>query len=104
MDDPDAELVVPAIALAEALWIVEKRSGSIKPTDILDALDSDPRINVYPLTREVVAEAQSLTGIAEMHDRQIAATALAFSNDEKPIVLLTRDKDIAASGLVATIW
>ncbi|MFM6069506.1 MAG: hypothetical protein ACKPBB_22465 [Sphaerospermopsis kisseleviana] len=43
----------------------------------------------------------SLYSINEMHDRQIAATALVLSSKGEIVQLLTCDQNITASGLVA---
>ena len=42
--------------------------------------------------------------VGEMHDRQIVATALRIAELGDPVALLTRDVNIAASGLVPVIW
>lgn len=102
--DPESELVVPAIVLAESLWIVDKLASQITASDVLAAIDADPRISVYPMTRDIVAEAHALSAIAEMHDRQIAATANGVSQSASSVALLTKDEDIIGSGLVPTLW
>jgi PIN domain nuclease of toxin-antitoxin system len=43
--NPDSQLILPAIALAEAVWIVDRGRTSIPSvTDLFDAVNSDPRI------------------------------------------------------------
>jgi PIN domain nuclease of toxin-antitoxin system len=50
LTDPDSQLILPAIALAEAVWIVDRARTSIPSvTDLFDAVNSDPRIVVYPI-------------------------------------------------------
>lgn len=100
MLDTDSALVIPAIALAESLWIIDKRASSVTSQDLLTAISADRRISVYPLTGEIVEMAHGMAAISEMHDRQIAATALAYES----ATLLTRDQDIIASGVVTTLW
>jgi hypothetical protein len=46
----------------------------------------------------------SLSAINEMHDRQIAATALVLAGKGEVVQLLTCDQNIIASGLVAIVW
>lgn len=60
MLDAESELILPAIALAESLWIVEKLKSEITPKDVLSAIDADTRIIVSPLTRDVVERATPL--------------------------------------------
>jgi PIN domain nuclease of toxin-antitoxin system len=105
MQDPASELVLPATALGEAVWIVEQgRVPSLSTWDILAAIDADPRIEVYPLDRVVIEKSIDLTTINEMHDREIVATALVLADNGENVVLLTYDKNITASGLVSVVW
>ncbi|WP_228039235.1 hypothetical protein [Dolichospermum sp. LEGE 00240] len=46
----------------------------------------------------------NLSAINEMHDRQIAATALVLASKGEVVRLLTCDKNITTSGLVAIVW
>jgi PIN domain nuclease of toxin-antitoxin system len=79
---PDSDLVLPSIALAEALWILSSRRLGLVPADLILAIDADPRITVYPLTREIVEAAHGISNISEMHDRQIVATAIHLSTGD----------------------
>jgi PIN domain nuclease of toxin-antitoxin system len=73
----NSQLVLPAIALAEAAWIVERGKTSIPSVNALfNAINSDSRIVVYPLDRTIINQTLSLLTIHEMHDRQIVATAM----------------------------
>jgi len=55
IDSPQSELVLPIIALAEAVFIVEKGRTSIPSVaDLLNDVFNDPRIEVYPLTFEIL--------------------------------------------------
>lgn len=104
LQDPTSELFLPAIALAEACWIVERRSVGLTVSDLLTALDNDARITVYPLDRIVIERSNRLTSISEMHDKQIVATALVVQDQGEIVDLLTKDDNIAASGLVTIVW
>jgi PIN domain nuclease of toxin-antitoxin system len=104
-DDPGSELILPAIALAEALWIASSRQQlQLAPKDLLFAIQSDPRVSVYPLTQELVEIAHGLSGISEMHDRQIVAATLYLSAHAEKAILLTRDTEITQSGVVPVAW
>ena len=105
LDDPASALIIPIIALAEACWSIRRGKTSIPSAAILLAdVDADPRMIVYPLDREVLDEALRLTGIGEMHDRFIAATALVRARSGMSVSILTCDRNITASGLVPIVW
>lgn len=76
-----SQLVLPAIALAEAAWIVERGKTSIPSVNaLLNAINNDPRIAIYPLDRTIINQTIGLLTIHEMHDRQIVATAIILRN------------------------
>ena len=110
--DPNSQLVIPATTLAEAVWIVERGRTSIPtPKDVILAVEADPRVVIYPLDQDVIEMTMSLYSINEMHDRQIAATALLLASKGEIVRLLTcdsealrRNQNITASGLVAIVW
>lgn len=55
LSNSDSQLILPAIALAEAAWIVERGKTSIPSVNaLLNAINSDPRITIYPLDRTIV--------------------------------------------------
>lgn len=104
LQDPMSDLVLPATALAEACWIVQRGRVSLSIVSVLAAIDNDPRIIVAPLDRAVIERSNGLTAIEEMHDRQIVATALLLHDQGEAVDVLTRDGNITASGLVTVIW
>jgi PIN domain nuclease of toxin-antitoxin system len=59
LSDPASELVLPAIVLAEACWIVERGRVALAVDQLLQALDADPRIQVHPLDEAVVRRSLS---------------------------------------------
>jgi PIN domain nuclease of toxin-antitoxin system len=105
LSDPDAELFLPIIALAEACWIVEHGRCRIPSiTHLLGHVDADPRITVLPLDWATLDCSLTLTAIGEMHDCQIVAAVLQLASAGQRVVLLTRDENIRSSGLVTTVW
>jgi len=101
----DSQLVLPAIALAEAAWIVERGKTAIPSVNALfNAINNDPRIAVYPLDRNIINQTLSLLSINEMHDRQIVATAMILQNQGETVARLTCDRNIMASGVISIIW
>jgi hypothetical protein len=62
-------LILPAIGLAEASFIVERGKTSIPSvSDLHTAVSGDPRIVVYPLDRAIIEITNTLLSINEMHD------------------------------------
>ena len=105
IDDQDNSLVLPIIALAEAAFIVERgRTGIPSASDLLVSVQSDPRIEVYPLSLAIMQQSLRATTIPEMHDRLILATALHLQSLGHTVLLLTKDAFVARSGLVSIVW
>jgi PIN domain nuclease of toxin-antitoxin system len=99
LDAPNSDLYLPLIALAEACWLVEKGRAPTIPSVsyLLAAVDADRRVTLVPLDRPILDLSLTLTSIAEMHDRQIVATALYLASSGSSTALLTRDTNITAS-------
>ncbi len=105
IDDPNAELVLPIIALAEAAFVVERHRSSIpRVEDLLSRVQADPRIEIYPLTLAIVIRSQTVQSIPELHDRLIVATVLHLQDLGHTASLLTKDSTIADSRLVPVVW
>jgi PIN domain nuclease of toxin-antitoxin system len=105
IQDPASVLYLPVIALAEACWVVQRgRTAIASVAALLADLDADPRIVVVALDRAILDLSLTLTAIGEMHDRQIAATAIHLSGAASRVPLLTCDRDITASGVVPVVW
>lgn len=101
----DSQLIIPATTLAEAVWIVEKGRTSIPSAqNAIAAVEADSRVIIYPLNKDVIEITINLTAINEMHDRQIVATAIFLAKNGETVQLLSCDKNIVESGLVALAW
>jgi len=104
ISEPNSKLYIPVTVLAESLWMIENgRTAIPTATDLLADLDSDTRVEIVPLTRDIVMLTEGLTPIGEMHDRQIVATAINLSR-HSTVTLITRDENINSSGLIPTVW
>ena len=102
LDDDSARLIVPSIVLAEAKYIAERKRVALTFKQILDAIVSSPNTSVFPLD---VFAVEYMPEHFEIHDGIIVASALfcqEFFRDE--IAILTNDRAITESGLVATLW
>ena len=105
LDSPESKLILPTIALAEALWIVGKGRTNIGSVHILlTEVNSDSRVEILPLTRDIVTLTADMPRSLEMHDRQIIASTLWLIDQGKSVALLTKDEAITNSGLVPVIW
>ena len=105
LTDSASQLILPAIALSEAVWIVDRAKTSIPSvTELLNAVNADPRIVIYPVDKTVIEQSLNLSVISEMHDRLIVATAFVLKNQGEQIALLTCDRNITTSGLLTVVW
>lgn len=103
--DPSSHIALPAIALAEACWVVDLGRTTIPSSaELLRSIDCDLRIEVVPLDRQIVERSTTISGIAEMHDRQIVATALQLAERGERVALLTADANITAARVLPVIW
>lgn len=105
LESPESELVLPIIALAEAVFIIDKGRTSIPAvSELLNDVYSDPRIEIFPLTVEILTESLTLTSIPEMHDRLIVATGVHFKTIGEDAAILTKDNDIVLSSMLPVVW
>jgi PIN domain nuclease of toxin-antitoxin system len=95
----EADLVVPVIVVAELIFTIQNRSVSADFDPIVKYLLASPNVSVVDLSLARALDLRTLTVIPEMHDRLIAAEALA-----RDLPLITRDQIITAARLVETVW
>jgi PIN domain nuclease of toxin-antitoxin system len=106
LHDPTIRALLPAIALAEAIFILERKPllYQITEREMLQRLAVDGRITVVSLDQDVIIKTLDCKAINEMHDRQIVATALLAQTNDVQVAILTRDENIQNSNLVETVW
>ena len=92
-------LVVPAIVVAEVYYLSVKLGQPFILPNFLNELATVHGMYISDLGRTQLEMLDRLPEIPEMHDRLIAAEALALG---APVV--TRDPVIAASSQVQSIW
>ena len=95
----NGRLIVPAIVVAELQHVTTRANEPITPIELFSLLDSRSWIDVSELGRPQLEYLHLLPEIPEMHDRLIAADSIIHNAP-----LLTRDRLIAASPQVETIW
>lgn len=99
VDQGKALLIVPAIVVAELIYIADRGRVSVDLEMTLDYLRKHPAIDLPDMTLVVVLAMRSATAIPEMHDRLIACEAKL-----RNATLRTRDAQIVAARFVPTVW
>lgn len=102
LSDTAAPIVIPTIVLAEIMFLYARHRIAIDLPHVLAHIASAAHCVVYPLDGAVVGRLPTTLNI---HDAIIVASALVFRNvlSERTAVV-TKDADIAASGLVDVFW
>lgn len=80
LNDASTRFLLSAIAMVEALFVLKKGRTpfTITEQELLQAIDEDERITIYPLTDMVIQRMLDCKSISGMHDRQMMATALVI--------------------------
>lgn len=100
-----SQLILPSIALAEAMYVVEKGRTTIPSVNhLMHDVGNDKRIEVFPLTLGVLEESSVLTAVPEIHDRLIVATGVYLQNLGESIEILTKDNEIVLSSILTVCW
>lgn len=98
-------MILPIIALAEAIDIVDKRRTRISSiADLLSDVANDVRLVVQSLNQEILQVSLQARTVPEMHDRLIVAAGLALQNQGEDVAILTRDVSIITAALLPIIW
>lgn len=100
--DPTAQLVIPAIVLAETKYISEHGRISISFDEVMRTIASDARTTIFPLD---VFSVSNMPGNLDIHDGLIVATAFSARQlFAEEIAILTRDELIMAANLLPVVW
>jgi hypothetical protein len=104
LSDPASLLVFPLIVIHEAVYLAQRRSLGISGPDILNYIKTTRNARVHSFTLQVLEQILQLPPGLEMHDLQIIATAQVRAARGASVVIVTKDRKISDSGLVATVW
>lgn len=95
----DAVLLIPAIVLAEVVYVIERRRHDINVSEVFDQIAEADNFQVLPFDMEGARSLITLTEIPEMHDRMIVAAARVYNAP-----LITRDDAIRWADVVECVW
>lgn len=95
----DAVLLIPAIALAEAIWVIEKHRTPVPLEQLWAAIEEQPNWRIVPLDVTRLRCLAETTQLSEMHDRIVVCEAKL---NQAP--LITADSEITKSKLVSVVW
>jgi len=104
LENPNHRIVIPAIVVAESLFIIEHGKSPATTSQFWDFLLHSANVSFYPLDLAVLRKSEALPTIPEMHDRHVVATALVLRDANVDVVVITKDRNIVDSGLVETTW
>ncbi len=94
-----AVIYLPAITLAELYYLNVKHNRPVDFAAELARLEQSAQFEFVPFEAADTLDFATNAQVSEMHDRIIAGVAR-----RRNAVLLTRDTNIIAAGVVATLW
>ncbi|TAL22269.1 MAG: PIN domain-containing protein [Nitrospirae bacterium] len=97
--ESDGNIIVPAVVLAEIMFIAKKGRITISFAETLDKIGENENFIIAPLDTDILKIADKIESDLEMHDKLIAATAIYYE-----AVLITRDENLSRSQIVTTVW
>jgi PIN domain nuclease of toxin-antitoxin system len=95
----EGTIFVPAVVLAEIMFIARKGRITISFEDTLKRIEENDSFEIVPLNAEILRAADKIEADLEMHDRLIAATAVYHDAS-----LITKDEILQKSGVAPTVW
>lgn len=98
-ENDEAQIFIPAIALAELGYLSEKKRIDTNLKSVKRYYSKYKAVIVAPLTEEIVEKSFNINDISELHDRIIAGTAYY-----KKLKLITNDPNISSSKFVKVVW
>ena len=105
LDDSLSRLVLPVIALAEVIFVVEKgKTLILDAAALINRVQNDVRFEIHSLTFQILQTGLNLTAIPEMHDRLIVATGIYLQNSGETVKILTKDNEIILSAFLPVVW
>lgn len=94
-----AQLLVPAIVLAELVHLTEKHGNPVPIDSVAKTIASSENMALVEMGLPQLTAFEKLDPSLEMHDRLILADTLLAG-----ATLITKDRRLQNAGLVPTIW
>lgn len=95
----EAEMLVPAIVLAELVRVWEKAGRAFPVDAVMQTIATSRNIHLIDLGLAQLTEFERIGPSLDIHDRLIMADALLAG-----ATLITRDRKLQSAGVVPTIW
>jgi len=92
-------IIVPAIVLAEIIYICQKGRISLSFIETPNRIENSACFEIAPLDLEILKIADNIGLDLEMHDKLIVATAIYFD-----MTLITKDEKITKAKVVDVVW
>ncbi|ODS35884.1 hypothetical protein BEH94_11400 [Candidatus Altiarchaeales archaeon WOR_SM1_SCG] len=77
----NAEILIPAIVIAEIIWILRKRDEHDLIIEVLDDIKDQENTKIVPFSIKIIDEMVKLKETHELHDEIIALTAFIYNAD-----------------------
>ena len=94
-----AQIIVPAIVVAEYYYLTQKAGLPVPPSALLADINDSREFVFSELGQPQLEKMEEVVGVPEMHDRLIAAESLVH---DAPVI--SRDEALRESGVVDVIW
>ena len=98
-DAGGARIIVPAIVIAELFFLTQKFGPAVLPSAMLADINNSREFAFSELDRTQLEAMEHVVGVTEMHDRLIAAEALA-----RHAPLISKDEVLRGNAMVDVIW
>ncbi len=94
-----ARLLIPAIVVAELIFIIERGKLHADIDKLLRRMESASNFEIHPLGQEQLRCLKQQKAISDMHDRFIVCEALLHGAK-----LITKDEEIHRASIVPVVW
>lgn len=99
VEQGQARLLIPAIVIAELIFIVERGKLKADIDELLRRIEASVNFEILALGAEQLRCLKAQRTIPAMHDRFIVCEALLLGAK-----LITRDEEIRRAGIVPVMW
>lgn len=94
-----AKLLIPAIVIAELIFIIERGKLTANIDDLLKRIESATNVEICSLGKDQLRCLKEQKAITTMHDRFIVCEALL-----RQAKLITKDEEIHRAAIVPVVW